>query len=85
MELNHLWGIARTHVQRNAPIPGKHAVPAPTSEQLCRMELFSARCTVFTQFPIRQESEPYPLPLPNRFAKSSRSVLAARFFTQFPI
>ena len=35
--------------------------------------------------PNYSKSGPYPLPLPNRFAKSSRRVLAARFFSQFPI
>ena len=33
----------------------------------------------------KTKMRPCPRPLPNRFAKSSCSVLAARFFTQFPI
>ena len=34
---------------------------------------------------LHENSGPCPLPLPNRFAKSSCSVLAVRLFTQFPI
>ena len=47
----------------------------------------AARCSlhVFSRNSLYSKSGPCPLPLPNRFAKSSRRVLAARYFTKLPI
>ena len=61
----------------------ERAVPTPTSEQCCRRELFGARCTIFTQFPIIPESGLCLRPHPNGLTEQSRPVPAVRFHATF--